>query len=215
MPRHQTQPTMPRKQPVQARSAQLVSDIVQAAARVLERDGAQRFTTTAVAAAAGVSVGSLYQYFPNKLAILYRLQLDEWQKTGETLLVILTDTSRRPAERLRTMIRAFFRSECEEAPLRRALDAAVPDFHAAPEARANRRRARKVLREFVAALAPRATLEQRRFAAELLLVSISSIGKQVSEASPSVAETERWADAVTEMLLGHIERLERGARRAR
>lgn len=207
MPRARPSPTAPRKLPVQERSTQLVADILKAAVRVLEREGAQRFTTVRVAAAAGVSVGSLYQYFPNKQAILYRLQVDEWQKTGAALRTLLTEPSRPPAERLRAMIRAFFRSECDEAPLRRALDVAAPDYQAAPEARVDLRRARRVLRDFVAAVAPRASAEQRRFAAELLLVSVSSIGKQVSEADPSAAEVDRWADAVADMLLGHLERL--------
>ena len=215
MPRARANPTAPRKLPVQERSTQLVADILKAAVRVLEREGAQRFTTVRVAAAAGVSVGSLYQYFPNKQAILYRLQVDEWQKTGAALHTLLTEPSRPPAERLRAMILAFFRSECEEAPLRRALDVAAPDHHAAPEARVNLRRARRVLRDFVATVSPRASAEQRRFAAELLLVSVSSIGKQVSEANPSSAEVERWADAVADMLHGHLERLGRSARRAR
>lgn len=53
-----------RKRPRQARSARLVTSILKAAVRVLEREGAQKFTTARVAEEAGVSVGSLYQYFP-------------------------------------------------------------------------------------------------------------------------------------------------------
>src|ERR1700759_3472831 len=113
--------TTPRRKPVQARSEQMVAAILQAAIRVLTREGAQRFTTIRVAEVAGVSVGSLYQYFPNKQSILYRLQLDEWQATGATLNSILGDASRPVEERLRETIRAFFHSECEEAPLRLAL----------------------------------------------------------------------------------------------
>src|SRR6201995_5733791 len=97
-----------RKQPKQARSAQLVSDILTAAAQVLARDGAHRFTTARVAEKAGVSVGSLYQYFPNKEAILFRLQFDEWQQTTSMLQSILTDTSLPPFDRVRKVIREFF-----------------------------------------------------------------------------------------------------------
>ena len=75
----------PRKAPQQARSSQMVADILEAALRVLAREGAARFTTVRVAEEAGVSVGSLYQYFPNKEALLYRLQTDEWQSTGSLL----------------------------------------------------------------------------------------------------------------------------------
>ena len=83
-----------RKSPRQARSTQLVSDILEAAVRVLAREGARRFTTARVADEAGVSVGSLYQYFPNKEAILFRLQTDEWMQTGELLVRILDDSTR-------------------------------------------------------------------------------------------------------------------------
>jgi AcrR family transcriptional regulator len=58
-----------------------VADILQAAAQVLADEGAQRFTTARVAEKAGVSVGSLYQYFPNKASILFRLQTEEWRST--------------------------------------------------------------------------------------------------------------------------------------
>ena len=70
-----------RKQPKQSRSEALVATILEAAVRVLAEEGAQRFTTARVAERAGVSVGSLYQYFPNKASILYRLQSDEWKQT--------------------------------------------------------------------------------------------------------------------------------------
>ena len=59
-----------RKQPQQARSAELVAAILQAAEQVLAKEGATRFTTARVAEKAGVSVGSVYQYFPNKEAVL-------------------------------------------------------------------------------------------------------------------------------------------------
>jgi AcrR family transcriptional regulator len=63
----------PRKQPSQQRSAGMVAAILEAAARILEREGLERFNTNRVAALAGVSVGSLYQYFPNKDALTVAL----------------------------------------------------------------------------------------------------------------------------------------------
>src|SRR3981189_575812 len=101
-----------RKQPQQARSTELVAGILDAAIQVLAKEGAQRFTTARVAEKAGVSVGSLYQYFPNKAAILFRLQSDEWQQTTDLLRVILEDVHRPPLERLRTLVHALIRSEC-------------------------------------------------------------------------------------------------------
>ena len=63
----------PRKQPVQKRSKQTVAAILQATAQVLVRYGYDRTTTNLVAEKAGVSIGSLYEYFPNKQALVAAL----------------------------------------------------------------------------------------------------------------------------------------------
>ncbi len=63
----------PRKAPRQARSSETVAAILDAAARVLEARGIEGFNTNAVAERAGASVGSLYQYFPNKDALVAAL----------------------------------------------------------------------------------------------------------------------------------------------
>jgi AcrR family transcriptional regulator len=60
----------PRKSPVQARSTASVDAILEATIQVLLSVGKERLTTTKVALRAGVSVGTLYQYFPNKSALL-------------------------------------------------------------------------------------------------------------------------------------------------
>lgn len=76
----------PRKLPVQARSAASVDAILQATIQVLLAVGKERLTTTRVAMRAGVSVGTLYQYFPNKSALLQaalRRHMDEVTATVE------------------------------------------------------------------------------------------------------------------------------------
>ena len=88
-----------RKQPQQTRSTDLVAAILQAAIQVLSEHGATRFTTARVAEKAGVSIGSLYQYFPNKAAILFRLQSDEWLHTTQMLQRILQDFKQPPLVR--------------------------------------------------------------------------------------------------------------------
>jgi len=194
-----------RKAPRQARSAQLVEATLQAAIRILARDGAKRFTTARVAEAAGVSVGSLYQYFPNKESILFRLQTDEWKRTGAVLDAILADASRAPLKRVRDVVRAFFRSEWEEAALRLALGDAAPAYRDAPEVAEHRKTGRRRTVKFMAELLPQATPRRRRFAGELIMTAISAIGKSVSEQTRSQAEVERWAVAVGDMLCAYLE----------
>ncbi|QDZ00600.1 TetR/AcrR family transcriptional regulator [Nitratireductor mangrovi] len=63
----------PRKSPLQGRSRATCEAVMEAAARILEQDGRQGLTTNHVAERAGISVGSLYQYYPGKEAILAAL----------------------------------------------------------------------------------------------------------------------------------------------
>src|SRR5271154_2401543 len=70
MPRRSQAILEPRKSPVQARSAATVDAVLEATIQVLLQVGKERLTTTKVARRAGVSVGTLYQYFPNKSAVL-------------------------------------------------------------------------------------------------------------------------------------------------
>jgi AcrR family transcriptional regulator len=67
----------PRKSPRQARSTATVTAIHEATIQVLLSDGVARLTTTRVAKRAGVSVGTMYQYFPHKQALLYAV-LDQY-----------------------------------------------------------------------------------------------------------------------------------------
>lgn len=73
----------PRKAPRQARAARTIATIVEAAAQVLEGRGLEGFNTNAVAERAGVSIGSLYQYFPSKDALTVALLMRESERFYE------------------------------------------------------------------------------------------------------------------------------------
>ena len=75
----------PRKLPTQGRSRETVSVILEATIRVLDEVGIDRLTTTRVATVAGVSVGTLYQYFPNRDALLDALLADHLERAIGTL----------------------------------------------------------------------------------------------------------------------------------
>lgn len=70
-------PPEPRKRPSQSRSKVLVDAIIEACRQILSQEGEESLTTNRIAEVAGVTIGSLYQYFPNKEAILANLFAQE------------------------------------------------------------------------------------------------------------------------------------------
>lgn len=110
----------PRKSPAQARSAETVAAIVEAAARILEDKGFRGYNTNDVAARAGVSIGSLYQYFPNKDAITKALLRRETEPLGAALEQVGDAPSL--AEGLQRFVHAAVAHQLRRPVLARLLD---------------------------------------------------------------------------------------------
>lgn len=83
----------PRNLPQQSRSRATVGAILDGMIRVLDQDGFDAATTTRIAQAAGVSVGTLYQYFPNRDAILCALQDREFARATDMMQRVLTEAA--------------------------------------------------------------------------------------------------------------------------
>jgi AcrR family transcriptional regulator len=80
-----------RKKPAQARSEQTVATIIEATAQVLEREGEAALTTNRLAERAGFSIGTLYQYFPNKDSILRLLAERERERIEAAIRAVVRD----------------------------------------------------------------------------------------------------------------------------
>lgn len=92
-----------RKEPRQARSRATVEAIVEAGARVLAQQGWSGFTTNETARVAGVSIGSLYQYFPNKLALVEAIRLRHFDDVL-TVMRAATGSTMTLARRIETLV---------------------------------------------------------------------------------------------------------------
>jgi AcrR family transcriptional regulator len=113
-------PLKPRKAPRQPRSEHTVEVLLEAAAQVLERDGLEGFNTNAVARRAGVSIGSLYQYFPGKDALTLALMRREGARFhAEAELTLDQPTG---ADALKAMIGACVRQQLQRPTLAHLLD---------------------------------------------------------------------------------------------
>ena len=103
-----------RRVPKQARARDTVAVIFEATARILEREGRVGFTTNRVAERAGISIGTLYEYFPNKQAILAAMTRREAERVAQAVMAVLAEPSPEPSlppERraLRAFLDAFDR----------------------------------------------------------------------------------------------------------
>jgi AcrR family transcriptional regulator len=154
-----------------------------------------------------VSVGSLYQYFPNKAAVLFRLQHDEWQQTCEMLRRMLEDPQKTPPERLRTAVHAFIRSECDEARMRNALDDAAPLYRDAPEAQEARAAGRRIFSTFMREALPDVPDATRALACELILTTLTSAGKTYSETERTPDEIHAYSSAMADMFCAYLAQL--------
>lgn len=101
-----------RKMPRQARAEATIEAIVEAAAQILQRDGEEALTTARIAERAGVSIGSLYQYFPNKESVLLALIRRERDQIGAEVARTISEIDPRTGEEvvrgvIATLLAAF------------------------------------------------------------------------------------------------------------
>jgi AcrR family transcriptional regulator len=130
-----------RKQPRQERSRETVAVILEAAARILETRGLEGYNTNAIAECAGVSIGSVYQYFPSKDALTLALIANFERELLEIVRMAITTSDGRDLRRsLKSIIGALLEAHGRRARLNRILETeeerlrhSVPDHSAAVE----------------------------------------------------------------------------------
>jgi len=116
-----------RRQPSQRRARQTVDAVLDAVVRILKRDGFDAITTNRVAEVAGVSIGSLYQYFPDKRAIfeaLHQRHIEEIDRIVQTKLVEHAASSL--DELIRAMVEAMVEAHATDPELHELLLTEVP-----------------------------------------------------------------------------------------
>lgn len=123
----------PRKQPRQARSLATVSAIFEATIQVLVSDGPRRLTTTRVAERAGVSVGSMYQYFPHKQALFYALNERYLVRLAERIeTTCLAQHGSVLADMVEALVKTYWVAKTERPEVTRALYQSVAELDNEP-----------------------------------------------------------------------------------
>jgi AcrR family transcriptional regulator len=196
----------PRKQPQQQRSREMYDRILQAAIRVLRDEGALGFTTSRVADEANISVGSLYQYFPNKHALVIALHEADMREGWEHMKSILDRSGCAGRQKLYDLAEWFFVTEADEAAHHGAVLGDIDVFlrHGSidPELYA------AALQRFVALIDDGSTIRRTEddliFAAQFVMTTLETLGKAVAARQLAPAATVAWAHRTAAMLSDHV-----------
>lgn len=119
----------PRKSPQQQRSKVTVDAIFEATIQVLLRDGMSRLTTTSVAERAGVSVGTMYQYFPNKQALIYALNARYLDQLASRIEAVCLENHGACVEKMvKALVITYWTAKTERVDVTRALYRSVAEL---------------------------------------------------------------------------------------
>lgn len=112
-----------RKRPQQPRAKETVRAILEATAQILDRESLDAATTTRIAEVAGVSIGSLYQYFSHRDAILEALQDREFERTMAVMQTVFAagNLDRAPVETVTAALRGLAQLYAQSPGLHRVL----------------------------------------------------------------------------------------------
>jgi AcrR family transcriptional regulator len=171
----------PRKSPVQARSAASVNAILEATIQVLLKIGKERLTTTRVALRAGVSVGTLYQYFPNKSALLQAALKRHLIEVTETVERVCREHKANTLRHMATaLITAFLEAKMRDAKTSVALYSVSSDVGGAKIAQQIGIRFNQAIVEMLATAREPLTTDPQ-LVAEMLQGAMAGISRRLLE----------------------------------
>ena len=198
----------PRKAPVQRRAVETRARILDAAARVFSAHGYSAGTTNRIAAAADLSVGSLYQYFPNKDAILVELVR---RHVAEGTQVLMDRLGELPvdvdvATRLGVVVDAMIANHVDDPALHQVLFEEAPR---PPELLAELHALERTVVAAVAALLradPAVHVDDTVLVAHLLVTTVESVVHRTIATRERTVDVDRFRDELLVMLTRYLGR---------
>lgn len=199
----------PRKKPRQARSQATVDAIFEATIQVLLAEGLQRLTTIRVAERAGTSVGTLYQYYPNKQALLFAVLQRHVSEVGEQVRRAAESVHGRPlADIVSTVVGAFVQAKTERIDEARALYSVAGELDSRALAAESEKRGLALL---TAVLKTAADVQFDDLPTAAYIFMAAMIGPTTfmieGGAPPSILRA--WSGQLESLCLGYLERAAR------
>jgi AcrR family transcriptional regulator len=181
----------PRKTPIQARSTVTVESISEATIQVLLSHGAAGLTTTRVAERAGVSVGTLYQYYPNKRSLLFAVLENHLNRIAAKVETACENARHQPlAEMIQQMVEAFCDAKMERADISVALYRISADVGGSTLAKRVTLRSQKAVQAMLDTASDTKSPPDK-FAVEIMLSAMAGTMRSLLEAGPSPATVRK------------------------
>jgi AcrR family transcriptional regulator len=181
----------PRKTPIQARSTVTVEAIFEATIQVLLSHGVERLTTTRVAQRAGVSVGTLYQYYPNKQSLLFAVLENHLNSVVARVEAVCERACHKPlAQMIREMVEAFVDAKMERADISVALYRVSADLGRPALLKGISQRSRKAV-EAMLHTAEGIKAPPDKSAIDMMLAAMAGAMRSLLEARPSPATVRK------------------------
>ena len=197
--------TKPRKAPTQARAQATVEAILAATKTVLVKDGYEAASTNRVAEVAGVSIGSLYQYFPSKAALLAELIQRHMGRMFEVLATTAQQGETSSIEEAaRTVIRAVFAAHRVNPKLHRVLIEQMARLGTLEALESFEVQTQALIEQFL--LSHRAELRPKnvKVAARVAVLSVRGVTLWTLLRSPEQLGDEEFIDEITDMVTRYL-----------
>ena len=201
-------PTIPRKSASQKRSRLTVDALLEATARILVTEGFDRASTNKIARLAGVGIGSLYQYFPNKEALVGAVVDRHSEATMQVVRTALAKVALRPVdEAIGALVRVGIDSHRVNPKLHRVLTEQVPRVGRLDSVQAVGRETYALVRAYLEAHRDELAVTDTSLAAFVCVTTVEALTHAAVVDRPdaiSDVEAERYVDEVTRVVLRYL-----------
>jgi AcrR family transcriptional regulator len=195
----------PRRRPRQARAQATVDAIVQATARVLIEDGYDRASTNRIAQAAGVSIGSLYQYFPSKEALVAALVEEHVHRMLDMVTIALDHESQENLpESTRVLVNALIAAYRLDPKLHHVLCQEVPKIGELKRIYDFEEKLAERIRHYLTSLHHQIRHQSIDRAVFLLVNAIPSVIRAAIGTDPEASSDVSLANELTDMILRYL-----------
>ena len=199
--------TKPRKSPTQQRSQLTVAALLKATAHILVKEGYESASTNRIAAAAGVSIGSLYQYFPSKEALVAAVVDRHMQEMLELLRAAVDRVREQPVEAAtRELVKVMIDAHRVDPRLHRALVEQVPRVGRLENVRAIDREAYTLIRAYLEAHREELRVADRDVASFVCVATVEALTHAAVVNRPEVLSDKSgvFAEEVTRLVVGYL-----------